>query len=95
MDVAEVAAMSYREKARLEVSYYNAKKLNEYGENHTLKEGYREFVLVNSSSKNFSGIPVNLTHSTVHVPTNVFDKCEFDIIIAAVSYSSYMLNRLA
>ena len=71
--------MSHRDKAKLDVFFYNAKKLNEYvanGQNFTtLREGYKEFQLGNLS-KHFSGIPVNLTHSTVHVPTNVFDKCE-------------------
>ncbi|XP_043216058.1 voltage-dependent calcium channel subunit alpha-2/delta-3-like isoform X3 [Amphibalanus amphitrite] len=75
VDTAEIAAMSHREKAQLDVFYYNAKKLNEFdGKNlSTLREGYNQFVLGNAS-KHFNGIPVNLTHSTVHVPTNVFDK---------------------
>jgi hypothetical protein len=33
--------------------------------------GYSRMVL--SANKHFSGIPVNISHSSVHVPTNVFD----------------------
>ena len=33
--------------------------------------GYSRMVL--TANKHFSGIPVNTSHSTVHVPTNVFD----------------------
>jgi len=43
-------------------SYPNAKKLN-----------VSEFELV--PDPHFNHIPVNLTESTVHVPTNVYDNC--------------------
>ena len=45
-------------------SYPNAKKLN-----------LSVFELVPSS--HFSNIPINLDQSTVHVPTNVYDNCNY------------------
>jgi len=45
-------------------SYPNAKKLN-----------VSEFELV--PDPHFHNIPVNLTQSTVHVPTNVYDNCNY------------------
>ncbi len=45
--------------------YPKAKKLAEYGS---------EFLL--TENEHFNYIPVNLSRSTVHVPTNVYDECK-------------------
>jgi len=52
-------------------SYPNAKKLN-----LNVKElNLTEFELV--PDPHFNDIPVNLVQSTVHVPTNVYDNCNY------------------
>ncbi|XP_064082138.1 voltage-dependent calcium channel subunit alpha-2/delta-3-like isoform X2 [Macrobrachium nipponense] len=77
MNVAEEASLDQFTDDD-EVDYYSAKKLNEYYSEDDkkrpgqLKEGYRELKLVPNS--HFDGIPVNENFSSVHVPTNVYDK---------------------
>ncbi|XP_042866584.1 voltage-dependent calcium channel subunit alpha-2/delta-3-like isoform X9 [Penaeus japonicus] len=76
MNVAEEAALDKEHKQDEEVEYYNAKRLNEVytdrNNQERLLEGYRELTLIPNS--HFDGIPVNENVSSVHVPTNVYDK---------------------
>jgi len=60
----------------LQGSYPNAKKLN-----------LTEFELV--PDRHFNNIPVNLVQSTVHVPTNVYDNCNY---IHSLSLHTALLN---
>ncbi|XP_064632640.1 voltage-dependent calcium channel subunit alpha-2/delta-3-like isoform X3 [Lineus longissimus] len=54
------------------VQYYNAKKLNDYDANGKLKDGYCELSL--NPLPHFNFVKVNTMNSTVHVPTNVYDR---------------------
>ncbi|XP_068206802.1 voltage-dependent calcium channel subunit alpha-2/delta-3-like isoform X2 [Palaemon carinicauda] len=77
MNVAEEASLDQFTDDD-EVDYYNAKRLNDYYSEDDkkrpgqLKEGFRELKLVPNS--HFDDIPVNENFSSVHVPTNVYDK---------------------
>nr|XP_053644302.1 voltage-dependent calcium channel subunit alpha-2/delta-3-like [Cherax quadricarinatus] len=77
MNVAEEASLDKEYKQDEEVEYYNAKRLNKfYPPEHKLKgelrEGFKRLTLTENS--HFDGIAVNENHSSVHVPTNVYDK---------------------
>ncbi|XP_069952253.1 voltage-dependent calcium channel subunit alpha-2/delta-3 isoform X29 [Cherax quadricarinatus] len=84
MNVAEEASLDKEYKQDEEVEYYNAKRLNKfYPPEHKLKgelrEGFKRLTLTENS--HFDGIAVNENHSSVHVPTNVYDKAP-DVINA-------------
>ena len=75
MNVAEEANLDPTFRSGGEVDYYYAKKLNRYyDEDHKkegLMEGDKELILTDSPHFQTS---VNLTESSVHVPTNVYEK---------------------
>ena len=54
-----------------QISYPNAKKLE------TEKYKRENGVFQLTENEHFNYIKVNLTNSTVHVPTNVFDECKY------------------
>ncbi|CAL4060429.1 unnamed protein product, partial [Meganyctiphanes norvegica] len=78
MNVAEEASLDQDYHKEEEVDYFNAKRINEwYPSAHKSKanqliEGYKKLDL--EENQHFDGKGVNTNHSTVHVPTNVFDK---------------------
>jgi hypothetical protein len=49
----------------LQISYPESKQLN-----------VTEFELI--ENRHFNNIRVNMTMSTVHVPTNIYDRCKFE-----------------
>lgn len=57
-----------------------------YVDNETLEEGSLEMMLV--ESKHFHNIPVNLTYSTIHVPTNVYNRGA--LIIRVITEKSHL-----
>lgn len=59
VDVAEKSFASHVMRDKLEITYPKAKNLT-------------GFALVKNDR--FNGVPVNLTHSSIHVPTNVYDE---------------------
>ncbi|XP_035206488.1 voltage-dependent calcium channel subunit alpha-2/delta-3-like isoform X2 [Stegodyphus dumicola] len=69
---AESAVLKYNFDPDLKLDYYNAKKLYEPGEPKPLEPGWMRMEF--SPHRSFDGVPVNINHSVVHVPTNVYDK---------------------
>lgn len=92
MDAAENMAMSYEHKeADRSFNYYNAKEMNDAGAHSPaadpdpssmisefpgigMEVSPKELVL--DRDPHFFNESVDKTHSSVHVPTNVFDRCE-------------------
>lgn len=62
--VAEEAFANHTDGENIDRNYPKAKKLNE-----------SEFLM--EENEHFNNIPVNLNRSSVHVPTNVYDECEY------------------
>nr|XP_045625506.1 voltage-dependent calcium channel subunit alpha-2/delta-3-like isoform X3 [Procambarus clarkii] len=84
MNVAEEASLDKEYKQDEEVEYFNAKRLNKfYPPDHKLKgeikKDFKKLLLTENS--HFDNIAVNENYSTVHVPTNVYDKAP-DVINA-------------
>ncbi|XP_050729926.1 voltage-dependent calcium channel subunit alpha-2/delta-3-like isoform X3 [Eriocheir sinensis] len=71
MNVAEEASLD-KYKQDEAVEYYNAKRLNPSTEKEMEDENFRNLSLQPNS--HFDGLPINESVSSVHVPTNVFDK---------------------
>lgn len=78
MNVAEEASLD-KYKQDEPVEYYNAKRLNPTTEEDMEDENFRNLSLKPNS--HFDGLPINESVSSVHVPTNVFDKCEYDVFV--------------
>lgn len=76
MDSAENTAVSQQEEEEIPESftYFNAKNLIPAVENATTNDGYPVMKL--TPNEHFYNMPVNVTHSAVHVPTNVYDRCK-------------------
>lgn len=81
MDSAEATAVSQQDEVVLEYEYYNTKTLRPPGE--PLEKGGKEMIL--TTNKHFYNIPVNTSHSAVHVPTNVYDQAPD--ILKAIKWS--------
>ncbi|XP_042222529.1 voltage-dependent calcium channel subunit alpha-2/delta-3-like [Homarus americanus] len=84
MNVAEEASLDKEYQQEEEVEYYNAKRLNKFypadsARKGELLDGYKKLTLLENT--HFDGIPVNENFSSVHVPTNVYDKAP-DVINA-------------
>lgn len=95
MDAAENTAMSHQDDPVIpDFQYYNAKEMLEPGDipptkntNRALED--RSLIPVNVPpsyltlvpSKHFYNNSVNTSMSCVHVPTNVFDRCTFKLIL--------------
>lgn len=88
MDAAENMAMSHEEKDDVSFSYYNAKEMVEPGEAIPTRDPMepedgeerhknippKEIIL--QSDPNFFNHRINKSVSSVHVPTNVYDRCK-------------------
>lgn len=77
MDTAETLAegSNYDVPVPESFKYYNAKMLIQPGEKvEKAPNGTRELLLTPNS--HFYNIPVNTSLSSVHVPTNVYDRCK-------------------
>lgn len=74
MDTAENSALNSNpeEPVPPEYQYYNAKMLKQPGQKGD--NGTQELLLTPNS--HFFDIPVNTSVSSVHVPTNVYDRCK-------------------
>ncbi|XP_068083443.1 voltage-dependent calcium channel subunit alpha-2/delta-3 [Anabrus simplex] len=70
MDTAENTAQAHQDEVVTEYEYYNAKNLSNVGEERP--EGWQEVLLTENT--HFYNNLVNTSFSSVHVPTNVFDK---------------------
>ncbi|XP_033611024.1 voltage-dependent calcium channel subunit alpha-2/delta-3 isoform X2 [Cryptotermes secundus] len=81
MDSAEATAVSQQDEVVTEYEYYNTKTLRPPGE--PLEKGGKEMIL--TPNKHFYNIPVNTSHSAVHVPTNVYDQAPD--ILKAIKWS--------
>ncbi|XP_044741328.1 voltage-dependent calcium channel subunit alpha-2/delta-3 isoform X3 [Chrysoperla carnea] len=84
MDSAESAAITEQnENVPSGYAYFNAKNLVPPPENDTVGEGYREMKL--TPNEHFYNLSVNVSHSAVHVPTNVYDRSQE--VIKAIKWS--------
>lgn len=92
VEAAQNTAMSDEEAADTSFQYYNAKEMLEPTDGEYVKRKKEldeieplitkpdplRILLV--KNPNFPGHLVNLTYSSVHVPTNVFDRCEYFLL---------------
>lgn len=82
MDSAEATAVSQQDEVVTEYEYYNTKTLRPPGE--PLEKGGKEMIL--TPNKHFYNIPVNISYSAVHVPTNVYDQGIPHVLYACLQY---------
>ncbi|CAH1783644.1 unnamed protein product [Owenia fusiformis] len=82
-DAAEKAYQKYDEPENIDqVQYYNAKKLNEPVEKLDVEEDELLTPLLLNSTEYFEQIPINQQNSSIHVPTNVYDRSR-EILLGA------------
>lgn len=72
-----------------DVTYYNSKFSNVVVSNSNLKNesdyerpddlNYTEMIL--AANPHFDNVLVNTSYSSVHVPTNIFDRCMYSVLI--------------
>ncbi|XP_063239126.1 voltage-dependent calcium channel subunit alpha-2/delta-3 isoform X2 [Bacillus rossius redtenbacheri] len=71
MESAEQAALSHKFDAGLSVSYYNARRVNEFGPDGRLADGSKQLAL--TLNRHFDQLPVNTSLSSVLLPAGISD----------------------
>lgn len=84
-EAAEQAVSTHQHEKTLNFEYFNAKKIYDSNEQPVKDAGWKELEL--KPHRNFD-IPVNTMHSSIHVPTNVYDK--ESNLVNAIKWSEYL-----
>ncbi|XP_067138072.1 voltage-dependent calcium channel subunit alpha-2/delta-3-like isoform X3 [Centruroides vittatus] len=84
-EAAESAVFTHQHEKTLNFEYFNAKKIYDTNEQPVKDAGWKELEL--KPHRNFD-IPVNTMHSSIHVPTNVYDK--ESNLVNAIKWSEYL-----
>lgn len=96
VEAAQNIAMYDEEPPDTSFQYFNAKEMLEPHDKPYVKRKLeldeKEPLITKPPPKiielvphpNFPGLPVNFTYSSVHVPTNVFDRCKYLVLETAL-----------
>ncbi|XP_054706836.1 voltage-dependent calcium channel subunit alpha-2/delta-3-like [Uloborus diversus] len=99
-EVAEHAAAGHQHDKNIKYEYYNAKMEEEKEKNEILSEIDSNDIISDPKPRksirdlemkphrNFANAPVNFKHSSVHIPTNVYDRDPK--VLNAVKWSEYL-----
>lgn len=98
-DVAEAEALKYDPEKQIKFEYYNAKNIKDPRDENDKDEDEEEeeedenaepYQFIELERKRTFDWPINLTYSSIHVPTNVYDKSP--TIVEGIKWSDSITN---